>query len=105
MALSGDELYTVVTSKEAKGRKGCLVVVIIGTDSDTVIPEFVFFINASTHDVNALDSISFDASIYYIIDRGYADCERLYKIQRACAFLVAHIEENMDYRLVYSHKR
>lgn len=37
VALSGGELYTVVTSKQAKGRKGCLVAIINGTDSDTVI--------------------------------------------------------------------
>lgn len=37
VALSGGELYTVVTSKQAKGRKGCLVAIIFGTDSETVI--------------------------------------------------------------------
>jgi transposase len=37
VALSGGELYTVVTSKKAKGRKGCMVAIIHGTDSDTVI--------------------------------------------------------------------
>lgn len=37
VALSGGELYTVVTSKKAKGRKGCLVAIINGTASDTVI--------------------------------------------------------------------
>lgn len=37
VALSGGELYTVVTSKKAKGQKGCMVAIINGTDSDTVI--------------------------------------------------------------------
>lgn len=37
VALSGGELYTVVTSKKAKGRKGCLVAIINGTASATVI--------------------------------------------------------------------
>lgn len=37
VALSGGELYTVVTSKHARGRKGCLVAIINGTDSDSVI--------------------------------------------------------------------
>lgn len=35
-ALSQGELYTVLTNKEAKGRKGALVAMIKGTDSDTV---------------------------------------------------------------------
>ncbi|MFY1045942.1 ISAon1 family transposase [Chryseobacterium sp. GP-SGM7] len=37
VALSEGELYTVLTSKKAKGRKGCLVAVIRGTKSETVI--------------------------------------------------------------------
>lgn len=37
VALSGGELYTVVTSKKAKGRKGCLVAIVRETQSDTVI--------------------------------------------------------------------
>lgn len=37
VALSGGELYTVVTSKKAKGKKGCLVAIIKETQSDTVI--------------------------------------------------------------------
>lgn len=35
-ALSQGELYTVLTNKEAKGRKGALVAMIKGTNSDTV---------------------------------------------------------------------
>lgn len=37
VALSGGELYTILTSKKAKGKKGCLVAIINGTDSDTVV--------------------------------------------------------------------
>src|SRR5699024_1090088 len=37
VALSGGELYTIVTSKKAKGKKESLVAVISGTASDTVI--------------------------------------------------------------------
>lgn len=37
VALSDGELYTVLTSKHAKGRKGCLVAIIKGTKSETVI--------------------------------------------------------------------
>ena len=35
-ALSQGELYTVVTNKEAKGKKGALVAMIKGTDSSNV---------------------------------------------------------------------
>ncbi|MBL6684452.1 MAG: transposase [Flavobacteriaceae bacterium] len=37
-ALSNGELYTVLTNKAAKGRKGVLVAMIKGTCSDTIIP-------------------------------------------------------------------
>ncbi len=37
MALSDGELYTVLTSKQAKGRKASIVAIIKGTQSDSVI--------------------------------------------------------------------
>lgn len=43
-ALSDGELYTVLTSKEGKGRKGSIVAIIKGTRSDTVI-EYLLKIN------------------------------------------------------------
>lgn len=36
-SLSNDELYTIVTNKAAKGRKGALVAMIKGTQADTII--------------------------------------------------------------------
>jgi transposase len=36
-ALSNGELYTIVTNKAAKGKKGALVAIIEGTDAETVI--------------------------------------------------------------------
>ena len=36
-ALSYDELYTVVTNKEANGRKGAIVAIVKGTSAETVI--------------------------------------------------------------------
>lgn len=37
-SLSQGELYTIVTNKSAKGRKGALVAILEGTHSDTIIP-------------------------------------------------------------------
>jgi transposase len=39
VSLSQGELYTVVTNKAAKGRKGALVAIIKGTESETVYPQ------------------------------------------------------------------
>ena len=35
-SVSQGELYTIITNKEAKGNKGCLVAIIKGTDSETI---------------------------------------------------------------------
>lgn len=37
MALSQGELYTIVTNKKAKGKKGSLVAIVAGTKADQVI--------------------------------------------------------------------
>jgi len=37
-SLSHGELYTIVTNKSAKGKKGTLVAIMEGTNSDTIIP-------------------------------------------------------------------
>ena len=56
-------------------------------DLKTSIPEFIYFSTASVHDVNALDFISFEANSFYIMDRGYVDYKRLYKIHSVMPFI------------------
>lgn len=71
----------------------------------TAIPEFILFSNADVHDVNALDFIQFDANSFYIMDRGYVDYKRLYKIHSCEAFFVTRAKDNMNYRRLYSHPK
>lgn len=72
-------------------------------DLKTSIPEFIHFSTASVHDVNALDFICFEANSFYIMDRGYVDYKRLYRICQSEAFYVTRAKDNMNYRRVYSH--
>jgi hypothetical protein len=72
-------------------------------DLKTSIPEFILFSNASVHDVNVLDVISFEANSFYIMDRGYVDYQRLYRIHLCNAFFVTRAKDNMNYRRLYSH--
>jgi len=65
-------------------------------------PEFILFSKASLHAVNALDSIRFEANSFYVMDRGYCDCKRLYKIHSSHAFYVTRAKNNMGFRRVYS---
>jgi len=74
-------------------------------DLKTSIPEFILFSNASVHDVNVLDIISFEANSFYIMDRGYVDYKRLYKVHQSNAFFVTRAKDNMNYRRLYSHAK
>jgi hypothetical protein len=71
-------------------------------DLKTAIPEFILFSNASVHDVNVLDVISFEANSFYIIDRGYVDYKRLYNIHKLNAFFITRAKDNMNCRRLYS---
>jgi Domain of unknown function (DUF4372)/Transposase DDE domain len=72
-------------------------------DLKTSIPEFILFSTASVHDVNVLDVISFEANSFYVMDRGYVDYRRLYRIHLCNAFFVTRAKDNMNYRRLYSH--
>jgi hypothetical protein len=72
-------------------------------DLKTAIPEFIHFSTASVHDVNALDFISFEANSFYVMDRGYVDYKRLYKIHCCDAFYITRAKENMNCRRVKSN--
>jgi len=74
-------------------------------DLKTSIPEFILFSSASVHDVNVLDFISFEANSFYIMDRGYVDYKRLYKVHLCNAFFVTRAKDNMNYRRLYSHPK
>ena len=74
-------------------------------DLKTSIPEFILFSNASVHDVNVLDLIAFEPNSFYIMDRGYVDYKRLYKVHLCGAFYVTRAKDNMNYRRLYSHPK
>jgi hypothetical protein len=74
-------------------------------DLKTSIPEFILFSNASVHDVNVLDAIPFEANSFYIMDRGYVDYKRLYRIHLCGAFFVTRAKDNMNYRRLYSRQK
>lgn len=73
-------------------------------DLKTSIPEFIHITRASVHDVNVLDHIAFEANSFYVMDRGYVDYRRLYRIHQSKAFFVTRAKDNMNYRRLYSAK-
>ena len=74
-------------------------------DLKTAIPEFILFSTASVHDVNVLDVIHFETNSFYIMDRGYVDYKRLYKVHTCGAFFVTRSKDNMNYRRLYSEQK
>jgi len=73
-------------------------------DVKTSIPSFIHVSTASLHDVNALDLLYYEPGGYYILDRGYVDYERLFRIHQSSAFFVVRAKDNLQFRRMYSNK-
>jgi IS4 transposase len=67
------------------------------------ILDFIVITDGKVHDVNILDSIIFQAGAYYVMERGYLDFARLYKIHQAKAFFVTRAKKNTLLTRRYSH--
>lgn len=68
------------------------------------IPVFIDITAAKHHEVNILDQLVIEAGAIYIMDRGYLDFARLYRITLACAWFVIRAKKNMKFRRIYSRK-
>jgi len=66
------------------------------------IPVFISITDGSVHDVNALDDLILEPGAFYLIDRGYLDFKRLYRINMASAFFFTRAKSNTKVRRLYS---
>src|SRR5215204_267290 len=66
------------------------------------IPTVVIITHGKVHEVNILDQLSFEAGAFYIMDRGYLDFARLYKLHLASAFFVTRAKKRFDFQRLYS---
>ena len=66
------------------------------------IPAFISITDGSIHDVNALDDLILEPGAFYLIDRGYLDFKRLYRINTAQAFFFTRAKRNTKVRRLYS---
>ncbi len=71
-------------------------------DLNGSIPAFFTITEGRVNDVNFLDDITFERGAYYVMDKGYLDFERWYKIHTAGAFFVTRGKHNMKARRLYS---
>ena len=66
------------------------------------IPTVVIITHGKVHEVNILDQLSFEAGAFYVMDRGYLDFRRLYKLHLASAFFVTRARKRFDFQRLYS---
>jgi len=66
------------------------------------IPSIIVITHGKVHEVNILDQLVFEAGATYVMDRGYVDFARLYKITLASAFFVTRAKSNFVFKRLYS---
>ena len=66
------------------------------------IPAFIHVSDGKLGDVNVLDILPLEAGAFYIMDRGYLDFARLFKLHQSGAFFVTRAKRGMNTRRVYS---
>jgi hypothetical protein len=71
-------------------------------DIKTSIPSFLYISTASVHDVNILDLLPYEAGSFYVVDKGYTDFCRLFKIHMHGSFFVTRAKENLRFKRMYS---
>ena len=68
------------------------------------IPTFIRITDGKTHDVNVLDDLIFEPLAIYLMDKGYLDFARLYRMNAASAFFVTRAKTNLAFVRKYSHQ-
>ena len=67
------------------------------------IPTFIHISDGKEHEVNILDDLIAEAGAFYVMDRGYLDFFRLYRLTKACAFFVIRAKKNLACQRLYSN--
>jgi hypothetical protein len=68
------------------------------------IPAFIHISVGKLHDVNALDPLIPEAGAFHVMDRGYLDFGRLFKLNNSGAFFVTRAKSNTQFRRRYSRR-
>ena len=66
------------------------------------IPTFIHVSDGKMGDVSVLDILPVEAGAFYLMDRGYLDYSRLYRLHQAGAFFVTRAKRDLNARRVYS---
>jgi len=66
------------------------------------IPTFISITDGKSQDKRLLDILPLEAGAFYIMDRGYVDYKRMYRIDQAGAFFILRASKNTSTRRIYS---
>jgi hypothetical protein len=66
------------------------------------IPSFIHISDGKLHDVHGLDVLIAEPGAFYIMDRGYIDFERLYRLDQDASYFVTRAKANFKFKRVYS---
>lgn len=61
------------------------------------IPSFIVITTGKVHDVNVLDELPLEAGAIYVMDRGYLDFTRLFRMHQAGAFFVTRTKRKVRF--------
>ena len=68
------------------------------------IPTFIHISDGKLHEVNILDQLVPEPGAFYIMDRGFLDFARLYRLHHAGSFFVTRAKSNTKAQRRYSHR-
>jgi len=66
------------------------------------IPAFIHISDGKMHEVNVLDFLPIEAGAFYVMDRGYLDFTRLYRLHQMGGFFGTRAKANTNARRIYS---
>jgi hypothetical protein len=67
------------------------------------IPTLIHITHGKVHDIKFLDHFYIEPGAIYLMDRGYVDFARLYKIHQSMAFFVTRTKRNFNFKRLYSN--
>ena len=67
------------------------------------IPSFIHISDGKMSDVRGFDNLAIEPGAFYLLDRGYLDFKRLYRLHLTSAFFVTRAKHNTKLKRLYSH--
>lgn len=69
----------------------------------SAIPVFIAITAGNVHEINLLDALEPEPGSFIVMDRGFLDFQRLYRLQMALTYFVIRSKGNLAFRRRYSH--